>query len=121
MPLMKPIAAVGGLSALLSTLMTVVTFALVDRPGADQARQFAQERHQMDVLQRALQVESADGRRNALRLLFGLRLLPAEHKLDVEAFLKPTTDTLPFWRPVVSTSSGGASSPTRDTTASSNR
>jgi hypothetical protein len=110
----SPFALISGITSLLTTLVTVFTFWFVTKPDADQTRMNALHKNQTDMLQRALQVETADGRRNSLRLLVGLGMIGTDQKIDLSGFLTPKSDTLPLW-PAAPARGGGERPQLRDT------
>lgn len=102
----RMIALLGGSVGVLPALATLATFWLKDKPDADTRRQVSADQAQVQVLQRAMQVETAAGRETSVQLLRALGVLHTGDAARVDALLK--ADTLPRWAPV-EPSGGGAS------------
>jgi hypothetical protein len=90
--------AVGLASGLVTLLMSLGTYWLVERPKAEQAGELTADKSRMEALDRALGVETMDGRRTSLRLLVATGVLDPEHPERLEALLAGK-DTLPRWPP----------------------
>jgi hypothetical protein len=91
-----PFAVVGAISALATTLITLLTFWMVDKPDADVKRGVDANQAQVEILQRALQVEDAQGRETAFRLMSAMGLLKASNPARVDSLLNGV-DSLPHW------------------------
>jgi hypothetical protein len=93
----SPFLTVGGISGLVTSLLTITTFWWVTKPDAEQKRDLEMYGYRAKMLERALQVPTADGRRSSVKLLVetGLLELDGDALADV---LKPgSKDTLPHW------------------------
>jgi hypothetical protein len=98
----RPFWTIGGITGLVSALATALVGLMtvwgVTQPDSEQRRLIEQRAFQADLLERALQVESADGRRTGVNLLLGTGLLtlPDQGRI-VSALQKGGPDTLPRW------------------------
>ncbi len=131
--LVKAGAILGTITALITAVIPLITLFANTRPDAKQAREQADNMFFSSQLARALQVETAEGRRTSVRLLLATGLLKARDDQRMNELLTGT-DSLPRWAaptpdqaqataPVTPRPAGGASAPNpaRDTTATSIR
>jgi hypothetical protein len=91
-----PFAVVGGASGLLSALSAILTFMLMTKPDADVRRGVSAGEAQVQMLQQALQVESAEGRKTSVQLLRAMGLLRARDEGRLNSLLA-SVDSLPRW------------------------
>lgn len=123
------LALLSALTGLLPALATVATLFFVTKPNAEQTRGIELGNYQLKLVERALQVENADGRRNSLRLLRGVGMLHSGNDADLEALLKRDStgsDTLPLWKAASPSSDATQRSPAprqpaRDSTATTGK
>jgi hypothetical protein len=116
----RPFWTIGGITGLISAMATalvgLVTVFGVTKPDADQRRVLAEHTLHASLLERALQVQSADGRRISVNLLLATGLLKLEDAGRINEVLEGSgTDSLPHW-PSSSTPRSSTTPPKQDST-----
>lgn len=96
-----PFQRAGGIAGLvsgtaISAIISVLTFLLIDAPKASQVREMDKDKANIEALERALTVETADGRRTSVRLLLATGLLEPDRAALLDSLLSGK-DTLPRW------------------------
>lgn len=90
-----PFAAVGAIAGLIPTLITLLTFWMVDKPKADVARHVDANKAQLEILSKAMEVDDARGREMSFQLMTAMGLLQPGDRARVAALL--AEDSLPRW------------------------
>lgn len=91
-----PFALVGGFSGLSTAVAAIFTFWMVTKPDADVERFVDSSGAQVQMLERALQVEDAQGRETSFQLLRALGLLKVTNDARIDSLIA-RVDSLPRW------------------------